>query len=615
MVDQATSKYLHDNIGDVLAKALSDMAVQQPNDGVDFLAQWLKTYVEQEELKTLRGKEEKQVNEDRKTIEKKEQEKAVRIAQKTAQVTATKDAFKSLQDTFNDKDTMFKDGFWAELLNVVKQTMGAQSVYLGIFDDEGNSTVEEAPHIRYLYENICAGSPTLLDKTLPKTHVSGEVDNITHNALMEIPAEITDEDLKLKCLWKPPLPPPPPVDPQNPDAEVPQPQLPKYLPVTVPCVTDVPLMHFYEMPRLGAYLVFPIVYSSYYSPAAVGEAKKFEEEKMEALRIKMEAQKQKEEQIKEAEEKGEPIPEFPEEAEEPEKVMELSASTTKMVLCLDTLGTNTLFDESKFASMTALVDACAACKSRTEMKEIAEQAKYAISQQQSPDQQDDPAAGGIAQMRANAEAELAKALDEEKKVIADSGSEQRTVLEDIVDKKYLYLKNKMVVNNLVDSILAYVNVSFAVPPEVLTAFAAIAFLIGYTKEDVYPPRKKDLKWLRMKSLFEGTKSEVFFTKLQDCNLEVGRKNLTAEQKLSSIKSLMSTIPADFTSEKAAEVDPTFEALWVFLSSAIDYRTSELNQKQEEYSQRKKAAEAEEQTFEEPDLSTVDDDFEVASPPA
>jgi hypothetical protein len=538
-----------------------------------------------------------------------------------------------LQDTFKDEETMFKEAFWTELLNVAKQTMGAQSVYLGLLDEEG-SLVEKTPHIRYLFENICSGSPTLLDKVLSKMHVNGEAENISHAALTEIPPDITDEDLKLKFLWKPQLPPPPPVDPENPDVEPPQPQLPKYLPVTLPCVTDVPLVHFFEMPRLGAYLVIPLVYESYYTQEAFGEAKKFEEEKSAALEAKMEAQRLKEEQIKEAEEKGEPAPEFPEEEEEPEKVMKLTPSTVKMALCLDTLGTNTLFDESKFASMMELVDACSACKSRTEMKEIDAQALYAISQQKQPEPQEDTEAStsGIAQLRANADAELAKGIEEEKRSIGEAqpahAPEQRTVLEEIVDKKFLFLKNQMVVNNCIDAILAHVNICFTVPEEVLIAFAAIAFLIGYTKEEVYPPNKEVLKWWRMKSLFEGSKSDTFFTKLQDCNLEVpdfnnkltdytkvGRKNLTAEQKLSSIKTLMSSIPADFNDEKAAEVDPTFEALWVFLSSAIDYRTSELNQKQYEYDQRKKTAEAEEQPFEEPELSTLDDDFEVSPPPA
>jgi hypothetical protein len=286
---------------------------------------------------------------------------------------------------------------------------------------------------------------------------------------------------------------------------------------------------------------------------------------------------------------------------------------------LDTLGTNTLFDETKYDSMIKLVEACADCKKRTEMKEIHTQAKYAIAQQKPAEQVEDPEAGGpgIAQLRTNMEAELAPSAENEKRAIMEGSysPEQSEVLKEIVDKKYLFLKNKVITEHCRDIILAYVNVCFTVPPEVLTTFACLAFLIGYTKEEVYPPNKKELKWLRIKSLFEGAKANDFFAKLGECSLEIGRKKLTAEQKFSSIKAMKESIPADFTNEKAIEVDPSFEVLWVLLVSAVDYRSAELGQKQLDYDARKKAAADEEQPFEEPELHTIDDDFEASAPPS
>jgi len=74
MVDQATAKYLNDNIGQVLSKALSEMSVQQPNDGVDFLSQWLKNYADQEEIKLIREEEEKQMEKDRALTEERRRE-------------------------------------------------------------------------------------------------------------------------------------------------------------------------------------------------------------------------------------------------------------------------------------------------------------------------------------------------------------------------------------------------------------------------------------------------------------------------------------------------------------------------------------------------------------
>merc|ERR1719157_95930 len=167
---------------------------------------------------------------------------------------------------------MFEETYWADLVNVTKQYMGAQSVYLGLLDEEGLEDVE-APLIRYLNENVFSGSPSLLDKVLPKMK-DAETTNLTYNALVE---SIPEEEHAAKYLWKPP---PPPQDPVPEGEEPPPPpEGPKYLSVAVPCVTDAPIMHYFEMPRLGAYLATPLVYPTYYTQDAFAEAKKFEEEK------------------------------------------------------------------------------------------------------------------------------------------------------------------------------------------------------------------------------------------------------------------------------------------------------------------------------------------------
>merc|ERR1712216_763376 len=110
------------------------------------------------------------------------------------------------------------------------------------------------------------------------------------------------------------------------------------------------------------------------------------------------------------------------------------------------------------------------------------------------------------------------------------------------------------------------------------------------------------------TLKELLNNDSFFDKLSKVLLEVGsRKGLTNEQKLSFVQTLL---PADFSEEKAKEVDPAFEVLWSSLSAAVDFRSSALKQAQTEYNDRKKAAEEAEQAFEEPELTTVDDDFEA-----
>jgi len=45
-----------------------------------------------------------------------------------------------------------------------------------------------------------------------------------------------------------------------------------YLPVYVECVTDCPEIVYFDMTRLGSFLASPIVYSSYYSDAALKAA-------------------------------------------------------------------------------------------------------------------------------------------------------------------------------------------------------------------------------------------------------------------------------------------------------------------------------------------------------
>merc|ERR1719253_1266755 len=146
-----------------------------------------------------------------------------------------------------------------------------------------------------------------------------ETATLTYGALTE---SVPEEEHKAKCLWKPPLPPQEPV-PEG-EEPPPPPEGPKYLPVSVPCVTDVPIMHYFEMPRLGAYAAFPLVYPTYYTQEAFAEAKKFEEEKAEDIRQKLEKEAERQAQIEEAREKGVEEPTFEEEAPQPEKVMSLT---------------------------------------------------------------------------------------------------------------------------------------------------------------------------------------------------------------------------------------------------------------------------------------------------
>jgi len=301
-------------------------------------------------------------------------------------------------------------------------------------------------------------------------------------------------------------------------------------------------------------------------------------------------------------------------------VMTLTPTTVKMVLCMDTLGTNTLFDESRFADMMALCDACAACKARTETLEIDEQAVFAIGEERRQ-AADDPETG-LPNLREDAATAMQGQMDEGLQEIANKVAENpaadKQVLEDLCAKKFVYLKAKCLVGYYRSHISTFIKMYYTVAPEVLHIMAALAFFIGYTNEDVFPPRKSALKWWRMKSLLDGDQqADLFFKRIDEVNLEVGRKGLNNEQKLASIKAMLAApnVPAEFNEETAKAIDPAFEVLWTFLKSALDYRESVLRQAQAEYDERKKKAEEEDPPvpFEEPELVTLDDDFEGLAP--
>jgi hypothetical protein len=606
MVDQNTAKYLNDNIGAVLSKALSEMSVQQPNDGVEFLSQWLNTYADNEEAKLVREQEEKQMEQDRSVTQKREGEKAARREKLAADKKAISDSYQKMLEKLSDESQIFQESFWSELVDVAKQHMGAQSVYLGVLDEEGLDDVEP-PLIRYSHENIFAGSPSLLDKILPKVNIRDpEVGTLSYGALAE---SVPEEEQGAKCLWKPAPPPQPPV-PEG-EEPPPPPEGPKYLPVSVPCVTDVPSMHYFEMPRLGAYFASPLVYNTYYTQQAFGEAKTFEEAKAEKARIKAEKDAEKQAQIEEAREKGLEEPEFPEEEAEPEPEMVLTGTNTKLVLCMDTLGTNTLFDQAKFGEMMALCDTFAACKARSEIKEVDDQAIFAIDKERRTAAED--LETGVPMHKEDAKTALQSKQDEALKEINDRGLEPdpKKAVEEICYKKFAHLQAKEVVKAYVEHIKLWARTCVTVQPEVLNTLAALCFLVGYTKADVYSPRKQKIemiKWWKFKSLIldDTAEPDAFFNKMEASNVDIGRKGLDAEQKLSFIKGLL---PADFTEEKAKEVDTTFEVLWNFVSSAVDYRLSALKQAQVEFDERKKAAEEAGEEFTEEPLDKLDDDFE------
>jgi len=436
----------------------------------------------------------------------------------------------------------------------------------------------------------------MLKQVLPKET------GMTFGALQEA---VPDEELEAKCLWKPPAPPVPEV--AEGEEPPPPPAGPKYLAVSVPCVTDVSSMHYFEMPRLGAYLATPLVYSSYYTQEAFAEAKRFEEEKAADAQKRAEEEAEREAARLAAEEAGTEAPEMPELEPQEEKVMALPPSTVKMVLCIDTLGTNTLLDESKIPMLMEVCNACAECKARSEIKEVDDQALFFIDAARKAADDEE-----LTALKGNAETEMQTVMDAEMQAIADKGldPDPKKALEEVLAKKFGFFRARKVLVDFKEKLITLVKACHTVSPEMLNTFAALAFLVGYKKEEVYPERKTALQWAKLKTVLLEA---AFFDKVDALELDTEKTGLAPEHKLVAIRALM---PSEYTAETgpdmAKEVDPSFECLWSFMMTVIEYRTAFLNQLKAEYEARKAAATEAEEAFTEPELVERDDDFEGLS---
>jgi len=574
-VDTATAKYLNDNVGAVLAKALAEMAVAQPLDGVDFLAGWLKTYAEQEEAKAAREREGKVLEEERAKTKAKLDEREAMKQKVLAEAKMKDDKYQSMYDKLMSPDTTFDDTFWGELVDVASTLTGAKAVYLGIQEEEGLDGVE-GPCIAYTHTT--SGSEFMIDQILPK-----EV-GVTWGALIQNPEE---EVVKEKFLYSPPVAEAPVVEVA--DGEDPPPPPPKepYFPVSVSCVTDVSQVHYFDMTRLGAYLAVPLVYPSYYTADALAEAKAFESEKKAAEDARVAAQAQ----VDEATEKGEEPPEeaaalLATEPEVKELVMK-GTKDVKMVLCIDTLGTNKSIEESKIVQALELCKAVGQCKALTETRQVDAQALVSIDEQKIEE-----IAEAVAQARTTADEELKEALDKEE---AEAEEEKK----EVVRKKYAFLKARQVLvamKSLVMELKSWVVAS----PEIMGSFAATMLILGYTKEEVYPKRKSVLQWKKLESLL----NDELFSKIEVADVGGERTGLTPEQKFNNIKNL--AIPnGEWNEEAAKAVSPALELLVAFIQGAVAYRGADLEYRKAAYL---KAKEEEGEAFAGPPLEALDDDF-------
>jgi hypothetical protein len=620
MADDSTARYLNENVGPVLAKALAEMSISQPTDGVHFLSQWLKTYADQEEEKAVQEAEEKALAEERGKTQRRLQE---RLDQKEAiaKIQRSKEeAYAKLKEAFASEQ--FQEEFWSRLVEVSKESSGAQAVYLGLNDADGITLADKAeptgPCIRY---TKAVGSPSP-DATgdLMETKVLLPEQGVTWAVFEENPP---DEAIAEKFLFREGLeiPPEPPAEGEAaedaPSAEPVPPKYPSYLPVVVDTVTDNSKIHYFDMTRLGAYMAVPMVYRSFFQQAALDQAKQFEtERRAEVIRKREEAEAAAAEAAAAAAEAGQAEPQEPipvakgdENAEaaapaaeaepvveekEPEPDLQANGVDVKMVLCLDTLRTNTKFDTPKTVlEMFELCQACGGCKSRDEKRQVIAQAKEMLdlaAQEEEPPPEaeaEDPA------RKEELDKDLAEIEDEASKALRTALHEKQT---EYARALQLLLSQKEALKKIRNWMI--------VKPEVVNIVAAVALLFGFPKDALYPPRKAKLDWEFLRS----TLDDPLFEAIQKAPVMPVwvRKAISDAQKLSAIQPL---VPTDYSTDKAKEDAPALASLWSFLEAAIALRKADLQWRQDRFEFEKKQALEAETPFEK-DLTKEDDDFPI-----
>ncbi|CAE7475615.1 Ank1 [Symbiodinium sp. CCMP2592] len=574
-MDAGAAQYLQENVGGILAKALAEMAVVQPKDGVDFLSKWLMQYAEQEEAKEQREQVEKELTQLRSQTRSKRDEKENSRQQKLSETQQLESKYSSLFEKFSSDEMMFEDKLWQELVDVTQATAGASAVYLGILEQGEEGGNPAGPYISYEYAS--KGSEWMTEQTL------AEGKGVTWGALTENPA---DENFKDLCLWKPPSVEPVPEEPAEGEPPAEKPGVP-YYPVSIECVTDVDKVHYFDMTRLGAFLAIPMVYQSYYQSDAYTDAKTFEEEK------KADAQRRAEEAAARAAAiaNGEVLEDAEPEAVE-EKQLVMRGNDVKMVLCLDTLGTNTSFEEGNAVKVLELAKACCQSKSKTEFKQVDAQVLTVIDDETRAQQNEQ-----ITEIDANVEQMHAEQIEAEE---AEATDEAR---KEVIQKKFAFLRALEVAKELSSMICDLTSWVYATP-ELLNVVAALAHFAGYTKADIYPRRKTTLNWQRLKQILQNPVQ--LLEKVGTVEVEGPRKGVLPEHLHAYITQLGS--PAEMDAEKAKEIAPAFFLLFNVLQAGCAYRTADLELRKAEFNKQKEEAGEE---YEGPALEELDDDFQAS----
>jgi len=288
-----------------------------------------------------------------------------------------------------------------------------------------------------------------------------------------------------------------------------------------------------------------------------------------------------------------------------------------MVIAMDTLGTNTAMDTAKIPEIQSLCDAIGRCKTRSEEKQVDDQAIFMLdtAKKESFD-------GAYMQFLTEAKEKHQDVFEKDKTELAEllAGEDQAQfqILEevlgkslgeakgDLFEKKFTFLKARDVVVNMKDNIME-LTTWVVVGHEMKSIIAACALLLGFKKDSVYMKKKDGLFWEKLVELL----SPALFETLDKVDVAGVRKDLQVEQTLAFIKPL--AYPGEFSEQNADELSPAFKALFMYVRAAFEYRYADVKFRKAEMEAKEKAAaeggeEGAPSAPAEIDPAEIDDDF-------
>merc|ERR1719424_1320923 len=237
----ADTDYLKSHVGDALTQGLSAIAVKQPDDPVEFLGNFLVSYVDTKQKKAEAEAMMQKVAADEKAAKAAADAEKAAAAAKSAESANRQKAQEDLQKKLEETPNVV--GEFESLLAMLQSETGATSTYIG----RKETTAGETPVEQIQYIAASSNNQSLVGKTLAKP--AGEGDE-------EGAAEGTGVTFDL---WTP-------VEGEDAEGQ-PTSTMPDYK--HVENVIRDAKVSFFGIPKLGAYLAVPCKYESYLHPAHV----------------------------------------------------------------------------------------------------------------------------------------------------------------------------------------------------------------------------------------------------------------------------------------------------------------------------------------------------------